>query len=30
MRKFELDLFLDTKGGAFSSTLGAVMANGSN
>ena len=30
MRKFELDLFHDTKGGAYSSPLGAVMANGSN
>jgi len=30
MRKFELDLFHDTKGGAYSSPAGAVMANGSN
>ena len=30
MRKFELDLFHDTKGGAYSSPVGAVMANGSN
>ena len=30
MRKFELDLFHDTKGSAYSSPLGAVMANGSN
>ena len=30
MRKFELDLFHDTKGGAYSSPVGAVMANGRN
>ena len=30
MRKLELDLFRDTKGGAYSSPVGAVMANGSN
>ena len=30
MRKFELDLYHDKKGGAYSSPLGAVMANGSN
>ena len=30
MRKFELDLFHDTKGGAYSSPAGAVMANGIN
>ena len=30
MRKLELDLFHDTKGGAYSSPVGAVMANGRN
>ncbi|MDB4712820.1 phosphatidylinositol-specific phospholipase C1-like protein [bacterium] len=30
MRKFELDLFHDTKGGSYSSPAGAVMTNGSN
>ncbi|MDB4668962.1 phosphatidylinositol-specific phospholipase C1-like protein [bacterium] len=30
MRKLELDLFHDTKGGAYSSPVGAVMANGIN
>ncbi len=30
MRKLELDLFHDTKGGAYSSPVGAVVANGSN
>ena len=30
MRKFELDLFHDTKGGTYSSPAGAVMTNGSN
>ena len=30
MRKFELDLFHDTKGGSYSSPVGAVMTNGRN